>query len=232
MISAVAAVSAFFILEIKSAKSASGNSTLSWSASSFIPSEYKGRALPTQGSRVKVVASPLNSSVNPEKMFYLWLLDNEEQGWANGQGKNYFTFTVKKPSNARYQIEAKILDENENLIERLFLTVKIQNPEILILNEEKLYLPKTVSAALNQELKLIGAPLFFNIKNFEELNFSWKENNRIFSSSLQTNPQEVSIEIPNEKISKKIVKTISAEVSKKTDSLEQAKREIKLEINP
>lgn len=217
---------------MKPAKSADNAFTLSWSASSFVPPEYKGRALPTQGSKIKIVASPLNSSVNPEKMIYLWLLDNEEQGWANGKGKNYFSFTAKKPGGARYQIEVKVMDENENLIERLFLTVKIHDPEILILNEEKIYQPKTLSAKINEELKLIGAPLFFNIASLEELNFSWKENNRVFSSSLQTDPQEISIGMPDGKISKKIIKTIFAEVSKKTDSLQQAEREIKLEINP
>ncbi len=232
LIGALIGAGLYFSSVAPGANAAGNNFTLIWSANSYTPPEYKGKALPTQGSRIKVVASPLKSGVNPERMTYLWLLDNEEQGTANGRGKDYFTFAVEKPASARYQIIVKIMDENENLIERLSLSIKIQNPEILILNGEKNYLPRILSAKTGEELRLVGAPLFFNVKSPAELDFSWEENNRIFSSALQTNPQEINIKISGEKTSKKTTKTIFAKVSKKTDDFERTRREINLEINP
>jgi len=212
-------------------QSADRNFALVWSASSFTPPEYQGKALPTQGSQIKVVAAPSNSRINPDQMTFRWLLDDETQGAANGQGKNYFVFTTQKPAGAWHQIEVQILDISDNLVERQFLSIKIRDPEILISDEQKNYLPRTISVKTGQELKLLSAPLFFNVKTPQEVNFSWQENDRIFSSAFQPEPQQASIQIAGGKILKAFTKTISANISKKTDDFERAAREIVLEIN-
>ena len=212
-------------------QSAGHNFTLTWSASSYTPPEYQGKALPTQGSQIKVVAAPLNSGIDPEKMTFRWLLDDETQGAANGPGKNYFVFPSQKPAGAWHQIEVQILDVSGNLTERQFLSIKIRNPEILISDEQNNYLPQTISVKTGQTLKLSSAPLFFNVKTPQEINFSWTENDRVFSSALQTQPEQVSIQIAGGKISQAFTKTISANVAKKTDDFERAAREITLEIN-
>lgn len=205
--------------------------TLVWSASSFTPPEYEGKALPTEGSEIKVVATPQNSGINSEEMIYRWLLDDDLKYQSNGRGKNYFIFTAQKPAGGRYEIETQILDETENLLSRQFLTIKIYNPEILISDRQKTYLSKTIFAALGQELEFLSAPLFFNIENPQELDFSWEMDDRIFSSPNQTNSQEVSVKIPSGKISEKITKTILVNAVKKTDDFERSRREITLEID-
>lgn len=205
--------------------------TLVWSASSFTPPEYEGKALPTQGSEIKVVATPQNSGINSEEMIYRWFLDNDLKYQSGGRGKNYFIFFAQKPAGGRYEIETQILDEREKLLSRQSLMIKIRSPEILISDQQKTYLPKTVFAALGQELKFLSAPLFFNIENPRELDFSWEMDDRIFSSPNQTDPQEVSVKIPGGKISEKIIKTILVNAVKKTDDFERGRREITLEID-
>ncbi|MFA6257137.1 MAG: hypothetical protein WCT29_02845 [Candidatus Paceibacterota bacterium] len=71
---------------------------LIWQANdAYVPPFYKGKALPTTGSDIKIVAMPELKSgsqpVNIKNMVYAWKKDyNNDQG-ASGYGKNFYIFT-------------------------------------------------------------------------------------------------------------------------------------------
>jgi hypothetical protein len=69
-----------------------------WEATdSYVPPFYKGKALLSQESDVKVVAIPeirtSNGMANPKSMTYAWQKDYENAADAGGFGKDFFTFT-------------------------------------------------------------------------------------------------------------------------------------------
>lgn len=71
---------------------------LLWQANdSYVPPFYKGKAMPTLESEIKVVAMPEIRSrtgiVDPKNMTYAWRKDysNEQEG--SGYGKNFFLYT-------------------------------------------------------------------------------------------------------------------------------------------
>lgn len=71
--------------------------TLLWQANdSYVPPFYKGKALPSAGSSVKVVAMPEvksgGGSINPKNMTYSWKKDYTNNVDGSGYGKNSFTF--------------------------------------------------------------------------------------------------------------------------------------------
>ena len=71
---------------------------LVWQAyDSYVPPFYEGKAMPSPGSEVKVVALPEikngSSLVNPNNMTYSWQEDYNNQQDASGYNKNYFIYT-------------------------------------------------------------------------------------------------------------------------------------------
>lgn len=71
---------------------------LLWQANdSYVPPFYKGKALPTPDSEIKVVAMPEirngASIVNPKNMVYAWKKDYTNVQDSSGYGKNYFLFS-------------------------------------------------------------------------------------------------------------------------------------------
>ncbi len=71
---------------------------LLWQASdSYVPPFYRGKALPTEESTIKVVAMPEVKTklgpVNPKNMIYSWQLNYASDGESTGYGKNTFTYT-------------------------------------------------------------------------------------------------------------------------------------------
>jgi hypothetical protein len=71
---------------------------LLWQAEdSYVPPFYKGKALPTPDSKVKVVAMPEvkngTQMVNPINMVYVWKQDYTNNQDGSGYGKNFFTYT-------------------------------------------------------------------------------------------------------------------------------------------
>ncbi len=68
-----------------------------WQANdSYVPPFYKGKAIPSIGSEIKVVAMPeirTNTGiVSPQNMTYVWQKDYSNQADASGYGKNSFSF--------------------------------------------------------------------------------------------------------------------------------------------
>ncbi|OGI66137.1 hypothetical protein A3A95_00260 [Candidatus Nomurabacteria bacterium RIFCSPLOWO2_01_FULL_39_18] len=71
---------------------------LLWQANdSYVPPFYKGKAMPSVGSEIKVVAMPeikvgSDGTVNPKSMTYSWKEDDTNNVEGSGYGKNSFVF--------------------------------------------------------------------------------------------------------------------------------------------
>jgi hypothetical protein len=71
--------------------------TLLWQANdSYIPPFYRGKAMPTTGSEIKIVAMPEirngNQTVNSKNLVYAWKRDYTNKQDASGYGKSAFTY--------------------------------------------------------------------------------------------------------------------------------------------
>ena len=72
--------------------------TLLWQANdSYVPPFYRGKALPSPGSEIKVVAMPEikvgGRTADPKAMTYSWKKDFSNQPTESGYGKNYYIYT-------------------------------------------------------------------------------------------------------------------------------------------
>jgi hypothetical protein len=68
---------------------------LLWQAKdSYVPPFYKGKAMPSPESSVRIIAMPEIKSVDPKNMTYSWKRDYTNNVDGSGYGKNSFTFVT------------------------------------------------------------------------------------------------------------------------------------------
>ncbi|MEI6280753.1 MAG: hypothetical protein WCP17_02005 [bacterium] len=108
---------------------------LLWQANdSYVPPFYKGKALPTPDSQVKVVALPEiktgSKIIDPKNMVYAWKQDYTNDQEASGYGKNYFIYTndyLDKYNNI--SVNASTTDQKYSLDKGM--DIKTYKPKIL-----------------------------------------------------------------------------------------------------
>ena len=205
---------------------------LAWSSASYVPQEYKGRALPSNGSLVKVFALPTKDLARSQESFYYrWLLDNELAYSANGQAKSYFNFTITKWGGDKHEVECQILDSDENIIWRGFLTIGVVDPEVLLKTGTSNYaLSDSLATNTGRDLNFTAWPLFFRAQQPSDLTFEWTLDQQTLSANEGKNPNYLTIKIPSGKLSESLFKNLSLLVKNKADELQQLRMDLIIEI--
>src|SRR3989338_4645322 len=91
---------------------------LLWQANdSYVPPFYRGKALPTTDSEIKIVALPelrtATGSVDAKNMTYTWRKDYTNMQGDSGYGKNSFFYTNDYLENSNtVEVTASTLDQN------------------------------------------------------------------------------------------------------------------------
>lgn len=144
---------------------------ISWSANTYVPYEYEGRALPSSGGEITLIAS-LPAGINPKELNYVWLLD--EVVMLSGKGKQEFKFTLTRYNHL---INLRITDEKRDLTAEKFFEVNAVKPQIIIYKADSSILNhqarKEYFVSPGETLNLIAVPYFFGVINIEDLNFIW-----------------------------------------------------------
>lgn len=107
---------------------------LLWQANdSYVPPFYKGKALATPGSEIKVVAMPEITSggklISPKNMTYTWRQNYNNMQDSSGYGKNFFTFINDYlEGNDNVNVVANTIDQRYN--SEASINISTNNPEI------------------------------------------------------------------------------------------------------
>jgi hypothetical protein len=113
---------------------------LLWQADdSYVPPFYKGKALPTPESEIKVVAMPEikngGSEVDPQSLLYTWQEDYNNQPDSSGYGKNYFIYSGDYlDSTNTISVTASTLDQKYSADANLNITTT--QPKILFYSQD------------------------------------------------------------------------------------------------
>lgn len=214
------------------AQDISGDFILTWSADSYVPAAYQGKALPTRLSKVRVVALPTKKlAYDPEKLYYRWLLDNEIAGKSGGQGKSAFNFLVTHWGGNAHEIESQILDENENMLARNFISIPVVEAQTLLLQPASDYAAQDkITAGTGQQLNLFASPLFFHIKNLAELNFEWNFDGQTLTSTDQKDLNRFTLKIPAGTLTESLLRQLKLYVAHKLDEFQQTINDLTIEI--
>lgn len=177
-----------------------------WQADdSYVPPFYKGKALPTPDSAIKIIAMPEvkvgTTYLNPKNMTYSWRKDFTNDPEASGYGKNYFTYI------SDYLDASNFIEVNATTIDQKFsstssTTVGTFQPKLVFYrNSENMGTEFEHSITdghkiINKEI-LFAAPYFISPKNIRipRLVWSWSINGtRVFNEGFQKNILPLQVE--------------------------------------
>lgn len=166
--------------------------SLSWSAETYVPRWYKGKALPIQNSVVRVVAVPQviigGAAIDPDNLIYLWSLDDEDRV-LSGAGERVLRVRLSNFPRATHRVSLVVEDRLKRIRKEKSLLIEAERePRLAIYEVRPLggVEPRSVVsfAPLGTEtVNLLAEPFFFGIKAKRELFFSWRVDGNEISGS-------------------------------------------------
>src|SRR3989338_764728 len=153
-----------------------------WQAETYTPPFYKGKALPSQGSKIRAVAVPQFG--DPQLLQYKWTA-NQSTGLAQGTG---VSSAVMEAGRAGIPIALGVEVSSQTTSHKAARTVPIPSvaPEVAFYEDSPLYgirfenvLSGTVMTA-GPEYRILGVPYFFTKldRDYGNLLYQWNINNR------------------------------------------------------
>ena len=160
---------------------------LVWEADTFVPPFYKGKALYSAGSPLKVVAFPtvvVNGSRLPvSSLSFQWSRNNTPVPSASGTGRNTFSFNGDQLQNG--ENVAVDVYYGASKLGRGEVVIPAVDPQILLYVQDplrgRLYdmaLPNAISLTA-KEISIVAAPYYFANKSLQSngTTYTWMLNN-------------------------------------------------------
>lgn len=156
---------------------------LTWSAETYVPKWYKGKALPLQDSVTRVTAVPRiiidGSAINPDNLIYIWSLDDEDRVLV-GPGESVFRLRFSNFPRATHRISLVVEDRLKRIRKEKILLIEAErNPRLSIYEVRPLGgVEPRRSASLfpvsGETLDLLAEPFFFGVASKRALTFTWR----------------------------------------------------------
>lgn len=106
--------------------SAQSGLTLRWSADVLVPSGYRGRALPSPGSTITVVAEGIPAALN-----YVWSVNGTRYNYESGIGNNVFSFEAPASPGITATIDLSARNDR-GVVDEASISIPIMSPVVVI----------------------------------------------------------------------------------------------------
>lgn len=166
-----------------------------WEANTYTPPFYKGKALPTYKSTVKVTAIPRfdSASSNPEEYYYKWTV-NRAQGAGEGLGRNS-TLVMSGWSGAQFPVNVQVTKPETDLKGSAMVSIGVVDPVVRFYEQGPLLgvnfkqvLPGSITTTANT-FKIRAIPYFFSTENYgtDDMLYTWLNGNVAVPGALNPN---------------------------------------------
>ena len=151
---------------------------------SYTPPFYRGKALPSTESEIKVVAIPnvliAGRKTTPNQLSYEWSRGGNVEQSGFGFKKSFFVFKnsmLNKKENVAVAIRGQAGELGQG-----GTSLTMMEPKIIFyedMEEGVVYQKALNDLSLNREVSLVAEPYFFSPKNISssDLEFNWRVNN-------------------------------------------------------
>jgi hypothetical protein len=164
-------------------------------ANTLTPLHYKGRALPSSGSTLRVIALP-DTNTDPSNLSYTWTVDNEVLFGGSLRGKNVAEFTTPQQPNIFLTLE--VAAAQGEILARRSILINIARPTLRFYEDNPLRglsrnTLKSPHMLIGDEMSVRAEPYFMNKNIFEsEPLIEWEiDNSRVENTSDQ--PQNITL---------------------------------------
>ena len=207
---------------------------LTWSTDTYIPLDYPGKALPTRGSKVEIIAN-VDFEANAQELIYTWLINDKIQENKSGRGRQTLEFNLGESLSQEYRIKANISDEKKSFnISSPDLVIIPQKPEVVIGAKfqpiETLSLIKGYIVPSGQNTRFIAQPYFFNINSAKKLDYIWEFGQERAILDSGDNPNIFNLEIG--KLDIAIIRDLTVWAKNRDNALEKTSATLKINIIP
>jgi hypothetical protein len=217
------------------AQSVSNNLVLSWSANTFVPSDYPGKSLPTYGSLVDLTVDAASSAGKTEGLNFIWFLNGDKQIFSSGKNQSEFIFRVSASAGASISIGVQVQDDNGNTVAGMATAIPVVSSEVILYSDKSSsgygsQSRNSIQTAPGQEVQLLAAPYFFNVGSPKELEYQW-----IFEGKPVIKVEDAeyfSLKIDEGTLGSSIQKELSVNVENPKNRAQQASSKIDIVINP
>jgi len=151
------------------------NSDLLWSANTYIPAGYEGKALATPESLVYVTLFPRP----PASFTYEWRVDDRFQSIYSGAGSYSMWFTAHPTSDFVHRVDVLILNSSGAFLDQKAVFIPVVDPKVIVYEESPLSGPFFNRAVMNlsvfsgEKKELKAVPYFFSKEDFFSFRYSW-----------------------------------------------------------
>lgn len=160
---------------------------LLWSARTYTPFFYKGKALSGPGSTVKVTAIPYfgkYADTNPSNLIYKWKLNYKNRPDESGVGKNSFVFRSDK-GFGESAVSVEVSDYKQTTKAENSVRIKNVQPELLFYQDSPLsglFSGMTLGSEFNinkNEILIKAEPYYFSLNAMRGISYKWTMNGKI-----------------------------------------------------
>jgi hypothetical protein len=207
-----------------------------WSADSYVPYDYPGRALPPEGGFVDVDVIMELSGGAPESLKYSWFVDDNFEESKSGYGKTNFRSGIRRMSGSSHTILVKIFNESRSFYLEKFIVIPIVNPEIVIYPSPKNQkfseqAKKNISATNNKEFLFIAKPFYFSVKRPADLSYRWDFSDQKTVTSSGYGANTLKITVPQKNTAESVEKNLSIIVTNNVNLIQKAFKTLKMQID-
>jgi len=152
-----------------------------WETDTFIPTNYRGKALPVPGSIVRMVA--LTPTQNSDSLLFEWEITDSTSPSAApelaGQGKNVFSFVTNAVQNTfTHSVSVFVSNSRTGETVRKELPIPVVRPELYLYpTGDGRATGRTVvqdSARPDSVYNIQAVPFYFTVSDISSLLFSWR----------------------------------------------------------
>ncbi len=169
-----------------------------WEADTFSPPRYLGRALPVDGSYVRIAAiAHLGVNISSDDLIFSWYKNGRLLANASGRGES--SIYIDSPRlYADYTISVQVLSLNESMLGQNSVKITSTKPQLVLYPESPLLgtlfynaITKNYEKSQDIESSIVAVPYNFSITSPLSLIYKWSI---IGSKSIQNkNPNNISI---------------------------------------
>lgn len=180
------------------------NLTLLWFADTTAPLWYKGKTLPTPGSKVSVIAIPAvvlgGRTLPSSELIFRWSV-GDQKNLLTGAGQDVFTFETSKFANDAHYIQVEIEDTGGRMQKEGSILVRLGRPHVALYASSPLggteyrSSPSFIFRRPDALSDIIAEIFFFPKQAKQKLNYQWQINgNDITQTETPQNPNILTVD--------------------------------------
>jgi len=166
---------------------------LTWTAQTYIPKWYKGKALAVPNSRIRIAAIPTfiigGTTLSPDRLIYTWSIDGNRV--LKGAGKQVLETIQPDTPWSNPLIILQVSDANQRIQKEMRMGIVSREPRAVIYHTLPLggiefrrgaaSFPPTKPGIVDLEAE----PFFFNKDTRHDMTYEWSVKNQIISGNAQ-----------------------------------------------